>query len=73
MNEFLSTKPLISSLVYSVIGIAVLVFAFWVIDRLVVRHNLWKEIVEKQNTALAILAAGFMLALGWIIAAAIHG
>ncbi|MFN8715228.1 MAG: DUF350 domain-containing protein [Bacteroidota bacterium] len=73
MNEYLATKPLIASLIYSVIGIVVLVFAFWIVDKIVVRHNLWKEIVEKQNTALAIVAGAFMLALGWIIAAAIHG
>lgn len=71
MTELLS-KPIISSLIFSVIGITVLVFSFWIIDKLT-PYPLWKEIVEKKNVALAILAAGFMLALGLIISAAIHG
>lgn len=71
MTEILS-KPIIASLIFSVIGITVLIFSFWVIDKLT-PYPLWKEIVEKKNIALAILAAGFMLSLGMIISAAIHG
>ncbi|MBJ7427778.1 MAG: DUF350 domain-containing protein, partial [Bacteroidia bacterium] len=36
-------------------------------------ENLRKEIIEKQNTALAIVSASFILAIAIIIATAIHG
>jgi uncharacterized membrane protein YjfL (UPF0719 family) len=35
-------------------------------------YSLWREIVEKQNTALAILIGLVSLGIGVIIAAAIH-
>jgi putative membrane protein len=68
----METKYLIASLVYSLLGIVVLVVSFIIIEKLA-PENLWKEIVDKQNVALAILAAGFMLAVSLIIASAIHG
>lgn len=72
MNEFFNAKPIIGSLVFALIGILVLVFSFWIVDRLT-PHNLWKEIIENKNTALAILAGAFLLAIGLIVSAAIHG
>jgi putative membrane protein len=72
MNEFFNAKPIIASLIFAAIGILVLVFSFWVVDRLT-PHNLWKEIIEKGNVALAILAGSFLLAIGLIVSAAIHG
>ena len=72
MNEIINAKPIIASLIFAAIGIIVLVFSFWVIDR-ITPHNLWKEIIENKNIALAILAGAFLLAIGMIIASAIHG
>ncbi len=34
--------------------------------------NLWKQAVEDQNTSAAIVVAGIALALGCIVAAAVH-
>ncbi|WP_315817556.1 DUF350 domain-containing protein [Paraflavitalea speifideaquila] len=59
-------------MIYSFLGIAVLVISFVVVEKLTPKHNLWKEIVEKQNTALAIVAGFFMLAIAIIVASAIH-
>jgi putative membrane protein len=72
METYLNIKYIVSSLVYSVLGIGILFAAFWVIE-MVTPENLWKEILEKQNVALAILFAAFMLAIAIIIASAIHG
>lgn len=72
MNEYLSLKPIVASLVFASIGIIALVFSFWIVDKMT-PHSLWKEIIEKGNTALAVLAAGFLIALAMIISAAIHG
>ncbi|MGV3588793.1 MAG: DUF350 domain-containing protein [Adhaeribacter sp.] len=72
METYLNYKYIVSSLVYSVLGIGVLFTTFWIIE-MITPENLWKEILEKQNMALAILFAAFMLAIAIIIASAIHG
>lgn len=61
-----------AALVYSVLGVAILLASFWIIEK-ISPENLWKEIIEKQNNALAILAASFMIAIAIIISSAIHG
>lgn len=71
MNEVIQMKHIVGSLVYSFLGIFVLVIAFVIIEKITIL-NLWKEISEKKNNALAIMAAGFMLAIAIIIASAIH-
>lgn len=61
----------IAALVFAAIGIVVFAVSFVVLDRLT-PYALWREIVEKQNTALATLIGLLSLGLGIIIAAAIH-
>ena len=70
--EYLNLKALTASVVYSVLGILILVFSFIIINKLT-PGTLWREIIEEHNTALAIMAAAFMLAVALIISAAIHG
>jgi uncharacterized membrane protein YjfL (UPF0719 family) len=36
-------------------------------------YKLWEEIVEHKNVALGIVVAGMFIAIGQIVAAAIHG
>jgi len=64
---------IISSLIYSGVGIVVLFVSFAVIEILTPKNNIRKEILEKQNMAVAVLAGFFMLAIAIIIASAIHG
>lgn len=64
--------PVVNSILYSFLGIAILVIAFVIVEVITPRHNLWKEVVEKQNMALAIVVGFFMLSIGIIIASAIH-
>ena len=71
LNELINIKYIIASLVYSVLGIFVLFIAFWVIEK-ITPENLWKEILEKQNLALAIVFAAFIIAIAIIISSAIH-
>ena len=61
----------VNSIVYSLIGIAILVTCFWVVEK-ITPENLWKEILINQNKALAILAGAFMIAIAIIISSAIH-
>jgi len=70
--EMINMKYVVASVVYSFLGIAVLVISFVVVEK-ITPQNLWKEIVEKQNKALAMMAAAFMIAIALIISSAIHG
>lgn len=64
-------KYVIASIVYSFIGIAILGISFWVFEK-ITPENVWKEIIDKQNVAIAIVSAAFMIAMAIIIASAIH-
>lgn len=71
LNELINIKYIIASVVYSVIGIVILLISFWIIER-ITPENLWKEILEKKNMALAIVFAAFIIAIAIIISSAIH-
>lgn len=65
-------KTLISSMIFSLIGIVMFAVSFLII-RLVTPFSLRKEIEEDHNVALAVLIGSVILGLSIIIAAAIHG
>jgi putative membrane protein len=62
----------IGSAVYAVLGILIFIISFVLVDALT-PGKLWAEIIEKKNTAVAILAGAVAIGLSMIIAAAIHG
>ena len=72
MENFLNYKYIISSVVYSFIGILILAVSFYILEK-VTPENLWKEILVKQNMALAVILGAFILAISIIIASAVHG
>ena len=72
MEQMINLKSVCSSLLFSFIGLVVLWVSFFVFDK-ITPGNLWKEIVEEHNIALAITAGAMTLAIAQIIAAAIHG
>jgi putative membrane protein len=61
----------IAAIVFAVLGIAVFLLSFLIIDR-VTPYTLWKEIIDEHNTALAVLIGAVALGMSIIIAAAIH-
>jgi putative membrane protein len=63
---------LISSTIFSVLGVVVFWLSFVAIDRLT-PYDLWKEISQDRNVALAIIVGAMSLGICTIIAAAIHG
>jgi putative membrane protein len=71
MPDFLDTKILFNSFVYSVLGVIVFWVSFIVIDKLT-PYDLWKEIVEHKNNALAIVVAAMCIGIAIIVASAIH-
>ena len=72
MEQILSFKYVLAAIVYSAIGIAILAFSTKVFDWLT-PGDMWKDIIVEKNLPLAIALAAMMIAVGTIIAAAIHG
>ena len=70
--EWLKPGVVLGSVMYAVIGVGILWVSFVVIDK-ITPYKLWEEIVQHKNVALAIMVAGMFIAIGQIVAAAIHG
>ena len=60
-----------AAIVFAAIGIGVFVGAFVLIDKMT-PYDLWKEICEDRNTALAIMVGAMSIGVCIIIAAAVH-
>jgi uncharacterized membrane protein YjfL (UPF0719 family) len=69
--EWLHPLSIAGTLLYALIGVAIFWIAFIVIDK-ITPYDLWGEIVEKQNRALAMVVAAMCLGISIIVAAAIH-
>ena len=62
---------LLNALIYALLGLAIFLFAFMIIDKMTPYH-LWNEIVHEKNVALAVLIGAISLGMCIIIAAAVH-
>jgi len=69
--EWLKPGVVLGSMVYAMVGVLIFWICFLVIDK-ITPYNLWLEIVEKQNQALALVVAAMSLGICIIVAAAIH-
>jgi putative membrane protein len=70
--DVLKPAVVLASVLYAVIGVVILWVSFVLIDKLT-PYKLWEEIVEKKNLALAVVVGAMFIAIGLIVAAAIHG
>jgi hypothetical protein len=70
INFKILTGLIIESLVFSVVGLVILIVGYKIFD-IVTPYNLNKEIAENKNTAAGVAVAGILIALGIIVAAAI--
>ena len=70
--EWLRPAAFLGSILYALIGVVIFWLCFWLIDK-ITPADLWREIVEKQNQALALVVAAMCLGISIIVAAAIHG
>ena len=70
--EWLKLSAVVGSILFSLIGVIVFWVSFVVIDK-ITPYDLWGEIVEKQNMALAIVVGSMCLGVAIIVAAAVHG
>lgn len=70
--EWLKPAVVFGSILYALIGVLIFGVCFVIIDKLTPYH-LWNELVEKKNVALAIVVGSMCIAIGMIVAAAVHG
>lgn len=62
----------LATLLYAGLGIMIFILSFVLVDKLT-PGELWREIIEKQNVAVAVLAGAVAIGISSIIAAAVHG
>lgn len=67
----MTISSILNDLVFVLIGVVMFSIALVVVGR-AMPGNLWKQALDGQNLHAAILLAGIALALGWIVAAAVH-
>ncbi|MBL8485651.1 MAG: DUF350 domain-containing protein [Rhodocyclaceae bacterium] len=72
MADLINLKTLLTSLIYSILGVVVFWVSFIIVDKFT-PYDLWGEIVEKRNQPLALVIAAMCLGIAVIVAAAIHG
>lgn len=70
--EWLRPAAFFGSILFALVGVLVFWLSFLIIDK-ITPYDLWCEIVEKQNKALAMVVAAMSLGISIIVAAAIHG
>ncbi|KQB38618.1 MULTISPECIES: DUF350 domain-containing protein [Flavobacterium] len=70
--DLIHYQPIVNSIIYSLLGFVILLVAYFIIEKMT-PENTWKEVVEKNNIAVAIVLAAFIIGISMIISAAIHG
>jgi uncharacterized membrane protein YjfL (UPF0719 family) len=73
MGDIINFKSVISAVAFSFIGIFTFILGFYIIDLITPKVQVGKEIVDKQNIAVAIMLGAAAIGIAQIIAAAIHG
>jgi putative membrane protein len=70
--EWMKPAAVVGSIMFALIGVAIFWICFLVVDKLT-PYDLWNELIEKKNVALAIVVGAMCIAIGLIVAAAVHG
>ncbi len=73
MNDLINVHYVVSAVLFSAIGLGIFILGFIVLDLLTPKVQVWRELVEKQNIAVAIVLGACMVGIATIIASAIHG
>jgi uncharacterized membrane protein YjfL (UPF0719 family) len=63
--------PMIAALVYATLGLVIFGVAFVVVDRLT-PYQLWREIIDEKNSALAIVVGAVAIGISIIVSSAIR-
>jgi len=72
MENLINAKDVVGSILYSLIGLVLFGLAFYLFDK-ITPGDLACEILEKKNTAAAILVGALMLGIAIIVGSSIHG
>ncbi len=64
-------SAVLNGLIFAFLGVFVFVVSMWVVSKLA-PFDLWKQIVEERNVAVAIFAGAVALGICWIVAATMH-
>ena len=70
--EWLKPSVFFGSMLFALMGVGIFWLCFVIIDKLT-PYDLWAEIIEKKNVALAIVVGSMCIAIGLIVSAAVHG
>ena len=70
--EWMKPGIFVGSILFALIGVMVFWICFVIVDKLT-PYDLWKEIIEEKNVALAIVVGAMCIAIGLIVSAAVHG
>lgn len=62
---------LLNSVIYAILGVVIFVSGFIIMDK-ITPYDLWKQLIEEKNLALAVVVGAAALGVCIIIAAAIH-
>lgn len=68
----ISIPILVTTLVYTIIGLVILLGGFWLWDK-ITPVDMWGEICREKNIALAIFCGAIAISMALIISSAIHG
>ena len=70
--EWLKPSVFFGSMLFALMGVGIFWLCFIIIDK-ITPYDLWAEIIEKRNTALAIVVGAMCIAIGLIVSAAVQG
>ena len=73
MEEFINLKYVYGAVIYSGLGLIIITVSYVAFEVMTPKFNLWQELVEKKNTAMAIFMAAIIIGMSLIISSAIHG
>jgi uncharacterized membrane protein YjfL (UPF0719 family) len=63
--------PMVAALIYATMGLVIFGVAFVLVDRFT-PYQLWREIIEQHNTALAIVVGSLAIGISIIVSSAIR-
>ena len=70
MKEFLIEYPPVAATIYALIGLAIFMLAFWLIEKCT-PGDLWRNIIEEGNVSAGIIVGASLLGIAAIIAVSI--
>ena len=71
MDSLINFKYVLNSVVFSILGLVILVVSFHAFDW-ITPGDMWKEIIEKHNLPLAVVVGSMAIGMSIIVGLAIH-